>query len=258
MAEVFFLGSGGSVATVDRDNTSFLIDHDDILILVDCPGSVLQKIKKLGFDPAAIQTILVTHTHPDHIYGLPSLIHGLMLMEMAIDLYGSEKTIDFCRRLLDLFHLLDAKIKCRVNFIAIGPNTASILGQSIRFVGLPVPHASSSLAYHFTFSLEQKTLLYSGDTPVHPPLFEKAKDIDFLIHDCSAPSRFFKRFPSLKTMHTNSLELGKHALQAGVGCLIPCHFFGEIDYSMSEIEQEIRENYKGDLILPSDFMRIVL
>jgi ribonuclease BN (tRNA processing enzyme) len=59
-------------------------------------------------------------------------------------------------------------------------------------------------------------------------------------------------------MHTDSLTLGRLAQSAGVKCLIPCHFFGEIDYSISEIEGEIREDYRGRLIVPTDFMTIPL
>jgi len=258
MTEVFFLGSGGSVATVSRDNTSLLVHHKNSLILVDCPGSVVRKIRKLGFDPEDLSAVFVTHIHPDHIYGLPSLVHSLMMKEMDIDLYGSSESIDFCRRFLDLFHLLDHKIKCRVNFIEVEPVAASKLGESVQFYGFEVPHIGSSLAFHFTFLPERKKLLYSGDTAVHPPLFEKARGTDCLIHDCSAPARFFTRFPSLVTMHTNSLDLGKQAMQAGVRRLIPCHFLGEIEYSVSEVEQEIRRNFNGDLIIPSDFMRVVL
>jgi ribonuclease BN (tRNA processing enzyme) len=89
-------------------------------------------------------------------------------------------------------------------------------------------------------------------------LFEEASGIDYLIHDCSAPSRFFKKYPSLKTVHTNSLELGKLSQQANVKCLIPCHFFGELEFPLSEIEEEIRENYKGKLVMPEDLERITL
>ena len=83
MADLYFLGTGGSIATEDRDNTSLLLDTENRLILIDCPGSVIQKIRKLGFDPRQIKTILVTHVHPDHIYGLPSLVHSLMLQPSA-------------------------------------------------------------------------------------------------------------------------------------------------------------------------------
>lgn len=256
--EVRFLGTGGSIATVERDNTSFLIKQSDDLILVDCSGSVVQKIKKLNVNPADIRTILVTHIHPDHVYGLPSFIHSLMLTECVVNLYGSEKTIAFCRRFLELFHLLDPKIKCRVLFFPLEPGQDYSLGNSIQYSVMKVPHNESSLAFGFCFNNSGKSMYYSGDTPIHPPFLKSAAGAEFLIHDCSAPSRFFREFPSLKTMHTNPLELGKYAQEAGIRCVIPCHFFGEIEFSLAEIEKEIRENYTGKLIIPKDFMQITL
>jgi ribonuclease Z len=258
MTEICFLGTGGSVATVDRDNTSFLVRHADDLILVDCPGSIVQKVKKLDLEPAEIRSILVTHIHPDHVYGLPSFIHSLMLTECVVDLYGSRLTIDFCRRFLDLFHLLENKIKCRVRFLPLDPGQEFDLGDSVRCLAIKVPHNESSLAFGFHFNNSGKRLFYSGDTPVHPPFLKEAAEADFLVHDCSAPSRIFKEFPSLQNMHTHALDLGKYAQQAGVKSMIPCHFFGEIDFTIGEVEQEIREYYRGKLIIPEDFIRIEL
>jgi len=258
LTEISFLGTGGSVATVERDNTSFLIKHSADHVLIDCPGSIVQKIKRLNVEPADIQTVLVTHIHPDHVYGLPSFIHSLMLTECQIDLLGSERTINFCRRFLELFHLLDKKNKCRVRFIPLGPNQDFMIANSIECSTIKVPHNESSLAFGFRFNTSGPSMLYSGDTPVHPPLFESARGADYLIHDCSAPSRFFEEYPALKTKHANPIELGRYAQEAGIKCVIPCHFFGEIEYSLAEIEREIRENYSGELIIPEDFMQITL
>lgn len=258
MTEICFLGTGGYVATRKRDNTAFLIDPEEGLVLVDCPGSIIQKIKKLGFDHRKITSILITHIHPDHIYGLPSLIHSLMLDECFIRLYGSEETVNFCKKLLDLFHLQDEKVKTRLDFISLIPEESFQVGGPIRCIPLKVPHSSSSLAFHFYFKNENKELIYSGDTPPNPILFQKAKGIEYLIHDSSAPSRFFEKYPSLHTVHTDSLELGYLSQKADVKCLIPCHFFGGVDCSLTEIEEEIRKNFTGRLIIPEDFGRIIV
>jgi len=258
MTEISFLGTGGSVATVERDNTSFLITHSADHVLIDCPGSIVQKVKKLNVEPADIQTIIVTHIHPDHVYGLPSLIHSLMLTECQIDLFGSDTTIDFCRRFLEFFHLLDKKIKCRVRFLVLEANQEFIIGNSIECSTIKVPHNESSLAFGFRFNASGPSMFHSGDTPVFPPLFDVSQGADYLIHDCSAPNRFFREFPALKKMHANPVELGRYAQEAGIKCIIPCHFFGELRYSLVEIEQEIRENYSGKLIIPEDLMRITL
>ncbi len=101
-------------------------------------------------------------------------------------------------------------------------------------------------------------MVYSGDTPCDPSLFRYAAGKDCLVHDCSAPSRVFKEYPSLKMMHTHSLQLGQQAQESGIKCLVPCHFFGELDFSLQEIESEIRKSYTGKLIIPEDFERIPL
>ena len=246
------------MATKERDNTSFLIHHEGGLILFDCPGSVFQKIKRFDFDPRNVSTILMTHTHPDHVYGLPSLIHSLMLDEGLIRLFGSVETIGFCEDLLDLFRLREKRIKTRVDLISLSPGKSFLLDRSLSCLPIKVPHNPSSLAFHLRFDNEQKDLVYSGDTPCFPPLFEEAAGKDCLVHDCSAPFRFFEEYPSLSTMHTHSLELGEQAQKWGVKCLIPCHFFGELDFSLREVEEEIRKNYTGKLVIPQDFERLAL
>lgn len=258
MAQLCFLGTGGSVATENRDNTALVISSGEALLLIDCPGGVIQKIKRLGFDPRSVTSILVTHIHPDHIYGLPSFVHSLMLDECLVELYGSEETIRFCQDLLDLFHLREEKIKTRICFKNTERNKIYRLSSSLIFSAMRIPHDSSSLAYRFRFEDTRKDLTYSGDTPVFPSLFKASAGIDYLIHDCSAPSRFFNKYPSLYRMHTHSLDLGRLSQEAKVRCLIPCHFFGELDFSLAEIEKEIRENFEGKLIVPQDLIKIDL
>ncbi|MFQ6070350.1 MAG: MBL fold metallo-hydrolase [Candidatus Aminicenantales bacterium] len=258
MIELYFLGTGGSVATVDRDNTSFLLKKEKTRILVDCPGSIIQKLKKADCIPRKVQHILVTHIHPDHIYGLPSFVHSLMLEKTIVRLYGSEETISFSRKLLEFFNLFAREIKVRVEFFPLEPGAKTSLGDSIEVETIKVRHSSSSLAFKLYFAQEKKELLYSGDTPPDNSIFEQASGIDYLIHDCSAPSRFFRKYPQLCTVHTDSLELGQRAEEAGVKCLIPCHFFGEVEFSLHEIEGEIRQAYRGKLIIPRDMENIIL
>jgi len=256
--ELFFLGTGGSVATLERDNTAFLLETKDALVMIDCPGSVVQKVKRAGRRPREIGAVLLSHVHPDHVYGLPSLVHSLMLEEIRIDVYASPEGTEFCARLLDLFALREERIRCRIRFQPVEDGRELGVVPGWRCTAFRVPHSPASLAFHFQSETRRVQWIYSGDTPVHPPLFRRARGTDWLIHDCSAPSRFFREYPSLREMHTDSLSLGRMAQEAGVKHLVPCHFFGEIEYPLEEIEKEIREHFRGDLILPRDFSRIVL
>jgi len=257
MFEIGFLGTGGSVATADRDNASVLLCHDGARTLVDCPGGVIQKIQKLGHAPASLSAILVTHCHTDHIYGFPAIFHALMLRDGRIDVYGTEATIGFCDRLLADFGLRDANYRTRAELHAIHPGERFILGGRAEVTALRARHHPSSLAYRVEGS-EGTAVFYSGDTPADPDLLRDAGAFDVLIHDCSAPSRVFDRYPGLRTMHTSAAELGRMAEEARVKVLVPIHFFGEVEFTLEDIEAEIRTSYRGRLIVPRDFDKVTV
>jgi ribonuclease Z len=258
MAEIYFLGTGGWVATPQRDNTSVLLRAGAKLILIDCPGSVVAKIRKLNFDFREVSTIILTHVHPDHIYGLPSFVHSLILDEGEIRLLGSEETVAFARRLLDLFGLREKNVRTRVRFQALRPGQILRLDDALSLRGFRVPHHSSSLAYHLYLNEERKEIVFSGDTPVHRPLFKDARGIDYLVHEASAPSCYFKKYPRLCGIHTSSLDLGRWSQDAGVKSLIPCHFLADVWAVPTEVRAEIRRHFKGRLIVPRDLQRISL
>lgn len=258
MAEIFFLGTGGWVATPQRDNTSVLLRAGGDSILIDCPGSVVAKLGKLKFDARDVSFVLLTHVHPDHIYGLPSLFHSLILDQGEIRLLGSEETVGFAHRLLDLFGLREKSAGTRARFQVIRPGRTVRLGRAGSLRGIRVPHHSSSLAYHIYLDEGEKAILFSGDTPVHRPLFQEAREIDYLVHEASAPSRYFRRYPRLFGIHTSSLDLGRWSRDAGVRCLIPCHFLADVWASPGEVRAEIRRFFKRRLIVPRDFQRMTL
>ena len=255
--KITFLGTGGAVATEERDNTSLLVAQGKFLALVDCPGGVVQKIKKAGYLPQNLQAILVTHVHPDDIYGLPSLIHSLMLEDMTLELYGSSASILFCQKLLDLFQLRENKIKCRVRFKELEPAEVVWLTPELSLTSMSMNHHPSSVSFFLAINQEKK-IAYSGDTPPDENFFQRVKGCDCVIHDCSAPSRFFELYPQLRMMHTDALTLGRLAEKAEIKRLIPCHFFGEVQFSLTEIIEEIRAFYHRELFVPEDFSSVCI
>ncbi|MBN2199988.1 MAG: MBL fold metallo-hydrolase, partial [Candidatus Aminicenantes bacterium] len=258
MAVLHVLGTGGAAPTAERDNTAFALEAGGPIALIDCPGSVLLKLKKAGIDGQRLEALLVTHVHPDHVYGLPSLVHGLMLVEGRLRVFGSQESLNFCGRLLDLFGLREPKIRMRVELVAVEPGSRFRVHDGLEAFGIPVPHTAASLAFHLYFQDSRNGWVFSGDTPPVPQVFLRAGEADGLVHDCSAPERFFVKEPALRSMHTSSDELGRMAAEAGVARLIPCHFFGDADFRIEEIENEIRRHYRGRLLMPRDGQAVPL
>lgn len=252
MIECGFLGTGGAVATPERDNTALVFNRNDDLILIDCPGSAIAKIGALGWDPRKIAALCITHTHPDHVYGLPAFVHGMLGTDREVRLYGSSETIEFCLNLLDLFHLRKPEARYRILPSVVNPGDVFSPGGGLLCTALSVRHKPASLGFQFEWGERRRRLVYSGDTAIHAPLFEFARGADYLVHDCSAPAGFFRGDAVLSRMHSSALELGARAQAADIQCLIPCHFFSHRGVSAEEIEMEIRGSYKGRIIVPRD------
>jgi len=258
MAEIIFLGTSGYIPTPERDNASFLLRTGGTAVLVDCPGSPLRKLASAGVDPLDVGEVFITHVHPDHVYGLPSLVHGMMLREHVLRVHGSAESVDLCRRLLDLFGLHGSRHRTRVEFVPLADGQETVLEDGTGVSAWRVPHKPSSLAFEFRTAAGGKRLVFSGDTPADRALFDKARGADVLVHDCSAPSRFFERYPVLGSVHTSASDLGTLSEEAGVRLLVPVHFLVELGFAVDEIEREIRSRFRGLVFMPNDMDRLAV
>lgn len=63
-----FLGSGSGFA--DEHTSAYFTTAEKEVVIIDCPVSAFQKLKKIDFREYEKFYILMTHTHGDHIGGL--------------------------------------------------------------------------------------------------------------------------------------------------------------------------------------------
>jgi mRNA degradation ribonuclease J1/J2 len=73
--EIRILGTGG-FANSGLPFNSYLIDGR---ILVDTPPDILQSLKREGIGLEAIDTVVISHFHGDHFFGLPFLAFNMFL-----------------------------------------------------------------------------------------------------------------------------------------------------------------------------------
>jgi len=246
--KIIFLGTAAAVASGKRDNTSLFFCAGKEKVLIDCPGSIVQKLYKYGIDFRKISAVFLTHAHPDHVYGLPSLMHSLSGRKKTVKVFAKEQTVRLVKKLIPLFDL-DRKgfplIECKsVNF-----------GDKISFQGfkveiLKVKHTPSSFGIKIRYG--EVSVVYSGDTGPCGELIKAAENCNYLIHDCFAPVRFKKKVPEIDVGHTSALILGGIARRTSAKILIPIHFSQEHRFSMQDIKREIRKTYKGKIIIPED------
>ena len=86
---VLFLGTAGSVPTVQRAPASLLVRRGGDRVLVDCgEGTQRQLLRSVGLPD--VEQIFLTHYHADHFLGLPGMLKtfGMRGREVPLTIYG--------------------------------------------------------------------------------------------------------------------------------------------------------------------------
>lgn len=259
MAEIIFLGTAGAVASKERDNTSLLIKTKKDLILIDLPGSIVRKLSQINIDFRKISCIFITHAHPDHIYGIISLLHSQYGLKNKIHIFSHPKVIVLLKNLRKIFKLEDTTKYPKIIYHKIKPTKKPFYNsRELKVYAFSVKHAPESLGLKFFFKRAQKSCVFSSDTQATSNLIKESYLCDYLIHDCFSPEKYFIKYPQLKKMHTSSLSLGRIAKVSKVKTLIPIHFASEVKYSLKEIIKEIKKNFAGRIIIPYDLANLKL
>ena len=260
MAKIIFLGTAAAVATAKRDNTALLIKTQKEQILVDAPGSLIQKLTKTNIDFRKISTVFFTHSHPDHIYGIISLLHSQYRLKNRMHIYAHPSVIILVKALRKIFQLEDTSKYPKLIYhkIKTGSKRPFYSSAEVKVSAFKVEHTPESLGFKFLFKRKAKTLVFSGDTALSQNLLKEAYQADYLIHDCFAPQRIFKKYPRLYKMHTSGLLLGEIACSCQVKVVVPIHFGGEVKYTSAEIIREIKRNFPGKVIIPADLKTLTL
>src|SRR5918911_3541811 len=82
---ILFLGTAGSMPTVQRAPASLLIRRGGDRVLIDCgEGTQRQLLRSVGLPD--FDAIFITHYHADHWLGLPGMVK-------TFDLRGREKPL---------------------------------------------------------------------------------------------------------------------------------------------------------------------
>ena len=96
--QVTFLGTAAGKPSLKRNVTSMAIEMDDSkIILVDCGEATLHQFMRSKLKITNIHTILITHLHGDHIFGLPGLCCTLNdARTQPLHIYGPSGIKKYC------------------------------------------------------------------------------------------------------------------------------------------------------------------
>lgn len=146
MLDVCLLGCGGMLPLPKRFLTSLLIRHQGSNLLIDCGEGNQVALYLSDFSFKAIDYILITHFHGDHVAGLPGLFMtiGNNMRTKPLHVYGGKGLKEILAGLMVICPQLPFEVV--VHELPFDEASEFAVGDLV-IQGLPVEHRVPCLAY---------------------------------------------------------------------------------------------------------------
>jgi len=243
--QVTLLGTGSAMPSATRLQTGLHIERESHHLLVDCGSGVVHRLAQAGIDHRAVDTVLLTHHHLDHVADLPTLAKARWLDgHESLTVIGPPGTERVCEMLFGVDDLTERvalsvqELPLATESFAVGPHEISAAN---------IAHSKPGFAYRF-----DSGLTISGDTAPTPAIAELADGSDVLIHECAYRD-------GVETEgHTTPTALGEAIADIDVDRLYLTHLFPETESSTEELVATVSEYTDADVTVAEDLATVSL
>ena len=262
---VVLLGTGTPNADPDRAGSAIAIVVNGAAYLVDCGPGVVRRAegaRRNGVSELAMENlrrVFLTHLHHDHTAGLPDLMLTPWTLGRTapLEVYGPAGTVAMVGHLLAAWEE-DVRIRLdglepanRSGWQARARDTEPgevYRDSNVTVTAFAVRHGSWPMAFGYTFTTRDRTIVVSGDTRATDAIVEQCRACDVLVHEVYAQAGWERLPPDWQryhgSFHTSAPELGRLAARAQPRLLVVYH---QLPWSASadQILEEIRATFHG-------------
>ncbi len=182
------VGCGDAFGSGGRLQTCYLVEAAGTRFLIDCGASALIGINRLGLDPNAVPTILISHLHGDHFAGLVWwLIHARHVGKRTAPLTivgppGIETRLRAAAEAL-FPGSFQVALRHELNFVELTREQRRTVGP-VAVTPFEVSHPSGAPSYALRFEAEGKVLSFTGDSEWVESLVAAGRGADLYIMEC--------------------------------------------------------------------------
>jgi len=247
---ITILGTGTATPDLRRNASGIVIQAGETTIAVDMGPGILRRMCEAAIDTRAIDVILLTHFHADHVSDVAPFLFASNYAYGPIRtdpfrLIGPRGLEQFFAALVQAYgHWVVPSNDRLIRHELDACNTDEIQLDDIRIRSAPAAHSDPSLSYRLEHGGRSVTI--SGDTDVSDDLATLARNTDVLICECSLPG-------SLKVPgHLVPSEAGVMARRANARKLVLTHFYPPCDET--DVVGEAATEFSGEIVRAHDHM----
>ena len=231
--KITVIGCDGAFAKEDGATSSYLIEDNNIKILLDCGSASLSKLQK-HIKLHELDIVFISHFHRDHFADLECL-----QVAVGMDFDNNTRT-----KKLDIYgpgnvDILNYKEYCN-GYIYDENSEFEFNGLKLTFI--KTQHNGVCYGVRITDS-NDKTLVYTADTGMNDTLPNFVNNSDLLIIDSS----FYEIETNKSKNHLSSSQIGLLAKENNVSKVVLTHLphYGNNE----DLVTEVKKYYDGDVEL---------
>ena len=145
----------------------FYVESESARFLIDCGPTAVLAMKRANVDPDALDAVLLSHFHGDHIGGLPFLELELGIMRRRarpLLVAGPPRVEERTRAVVAaLYPGRDALPRIPFEYFEFAEGEQLAVG-AVGVRGFPVVHTPESQPHALRIEIDGKVIAYSGDT----------------------------------------------------------------------------------------------
>lgn len=270
--KITMLGTGSPYPDLNRAASAQLLQIDDINILIDCGQETTAQLQKIGVEPQDVHYLWFTHLHSDHTMGyFQFLIGGWHLGRRSLSVVGPKGIMEFHETVLKMYED-DINYRTSLGFPAEGIHDVAVYEidepgkiptKEIPATVIAAPMIHNVTTYAYRFEIEDKTIVFSGDSSPTKELTKLSENADLLIHDCVLTAKEKKENTNLNNIweglqkeHCTPKQAAETAKESNAKRLLLTHFLPIIDEEY--VKNEVEKIYDGTIILGRDLQTINL